>query len=395
MPTKTLNFNSLTAASPYVIGSAPDNLSGYTKPTGSSNIVIVDVGGVKYFRSENSSNSVFRDNTILTGGVRRSRVTLGLTNGSSNGPALLDADDNGYSALTSDGTGNTRLFKVVNSQLGTQIGSSITHTHADNQVREIRWETGGVISLWVDGSQIGSNFNDTSYTPIYAAAISRTGLLRSMESEFTAAQTITSINSGNPVTVGQTGVVIQHTGFTGAITSVTTNRSGVTCAITAGDANSTTVTVSGWVEGGAYPVVDNTVTFTCTRSSESASATQTLTKPANYAQVTFSGAIIYDENLLGYHINAAGHTVEGGTAYYDTTTVASLTVYADTSWTSDPAGGTFDLWLIPASGATAGKSYKFEVSVQNGSIVDVSGGLSSIGLTSIGLTSTGLTSVGL
>jgi len=369
MPTKTLNFNSLTAASPYVIGSAPDNLSGYTKPTGSSNIVIIDVGGVKYFRSENSSNAVFRDDTILTGGVRRSRVTLGITNGSSNGPALLDASDNGYIALTSDGTGNTRLFKVVNSQLGAQVGSSITQTHADNQVREIRWETGGVISLWVNGSQIGSNFNDTSYTPIYTAAISRAGFLRSMESEFTAAQTITSINSGNPVTVGQTGVVIAHTGFTGALDSVTTNRSGVTCAITAGDANSTTVTVSGWVEGGAYPVVDNTVTFTCTRGAESASATQTLTKPANYAQVTFSGAITDDPNLIGYHLAANGHTVNGGTFYYRTNQVSTLTVNVDTSWTSDPAGGTFSATFIPSAGATSGNAYLFDITLLNGSIV--------------------------
>jgi hypothetical protein len=394
MPTKTLNFNSLTASSPYIIGSAPDNLSGYTKPAGSSDIVIVDVGAVKYFRSANSSNAVFRDDTILTGGVRRSRVTLGVTNGSSNGPALLDASDNGYVALTSDGTGNTRLFKVVNSQLGAQVGSSITQTHADNQVREIRWETGGVISLWVNGSQIGSNFNDTSYTPIYAAAISRLGLLRNMESEFTAAQTITSINSGNPITVGQTGVVIAHTGFTGAVTSVTTNRSGVTCAITAGDASSTTVTVSGWVEGGAYPVVDNTVTFTCTRGAESASATQTLTKPANYAQVTFSGAITDDPNLIGYHLAANGHTVNGGTFYYRTNQVSTLTVNADTSWTSDPAGGTFSATFIPSSGATSGNAYLFDITLLNGSIVSVKG-LTSVGLTSTGLTQIGLTSVGL
>ena len=205
---------------------------------------------------------------------------------------------------------------------------------------------------------------------------------------------VTSINGGNPVTVGQSNVVIAHTGFTGAVTSVTTNRSGVTCAITAGDASSTTVTVSGWVEGGAYPVVDNTVTFTCTRGAESASATQTLTKPANYAQVAFSGAIIDDQNLIGYHLNAAGHTVNGGTFYYRTNQVSTLTVNADTSWTCDPAGGTFSATFIPSSGATSGNAYLFDITLLNGSIVSVKG-LTSVGLTSTGLTQIGLTSVGL
>lgn len=209
-----------------------------------------------------------------------------------------------------------------------------------------------------------------------------------------SSQLITSINSGNPVTVGQTGVVIAHTGFSGALDSVTTNRSGVTCTITAGNASSTTVTVSGWVEGGAYPVVDNTVTFTCTRGAESASATQTLTKPANYAQVTFSGAITDDPNLIGYHLNAAGHVVDGGAFYYRNNQVATLTVNADTSWTADPAGGTFRATFIPITGATAGNSYFFDITVINGSIADASG-LSVAGLSNSGISNAGLSVSGL
>jgi hypothetical protein len=395
MPTKTLNFNTLTAAAPYVIGSAPDNLTDYTRTAGSVNFNISNLSGTKYLSgASSSSNSVIRDDTVLAGAVRSAFVTTGLTNGSAVGPALLDAGNDGYVALTSDGTGNTRLFRVVDSQLGSQIGSSITKIHADNQVREIRWEIGGIISLWDGATQIGSNFSDTTYTPTYAAALTRGGNLRSMASYYEAAQTITSINSGSPITVGQTGVPFLHTGFTGALDSVTTNRSGVTCAITAGDANSTTVTVSGWVEGGDYPVVDNTVTFTCTRGAESASATQTLTKPANYAQVTFSGAITDDPNLIGYHLAANGHTVNGGTFYYRTNQVVTLTVNADTSWTCDPAGGTFSATFIPSAGATSGNAYLFDITLLNGSIVSVQG-LTSVGLTSTGLTQIGLTSVGL
>lgn len=186
-----------------------------------------------------------------------------------------------------------------------------------------------------------------------------------------SAQTITSINGGSPITVGQTGVPIVHSGFTGTATSVTTNRAGVTATITAGDANSTTVNISGWADGSPYPVVDNNVTFTVSRSGESASGDQTLTRPANYDQVTFSGAITDDPNLIGYHLQAAGHVVEGGTFDYRNDQVATLTVLADTDWTSDPAGGTFSAVFIPGYGATAGNAYLFDITVMNGAIVSV------------------------
>jgi hypothetical protein len=104
------------------------------------------------------------------------------------------------------------------------------------------------------------------------------------------------------------------------------------------------------------------------RVGESASGNQTLTKPANYDKVTFASAIIDDENLIGFHLNVAGHTVEGGSFYYRNDQVATLTVLPDTDWTADPAGGTFESWFIPATGSTAGEAYRFDVTVINGSI---------------------------
>lgn len=44
MATKTLDFNTLTAANPYVIGSAPDNLTGYALATGSGSVKIFNTG---------------------------------------------------------------------------------------------------------------------------------------------------------------------------------------------------------------------------------------------------------------------------------------------------------------------------------------------------------------
>jgi len=390
MATKTLDINTLSVASP----ATPP--TGYTRPAAASTADIVLTTVKEFKMTSGGTQALWYDNTVMTGALRKAEVVIGTTNGTAVGCGIADSSGNGYFYYSSDGNSNSRLYKLAAWVLGAQIGGNITSTHAAGQTRAMTWETSGDIKLYLNGSQIGTTFNDATTTnPTFACMISRGANLRSLTSEYTPSQVITSINGGNPITVGQAGVVINHTGFSGAATAVTTNRAGVTCTITAGDANSTTVTVSGWTEASPYPVVDNTVTFTVSRSGESASASQTLTKPANYAQVAFSGAITDDPNLIGYHLNAAGHAVDGGTFYYRTNQVSDLTISADTSWTSAVEGGTFNATFIPLTGATAGNAYLFDITVVNGSIVNVTGGLTSVGLTSIGLTSTGLTSVGL
>jgi len=114
MATKTLNFSTLTAATPYVVGGAPDNLTGYTQTSGSTNFTIGLLAGVnQFYGTSSSSNSVLRDDTLLSGAMIKSLVTIGTTNGSACGAALLDSSNNGYVALSSDGTGNTRLLKLL------------------------------------------------------------------------------------------------------------------------------------------------------------------------------------------------------------------------------------------------------------------------------------------
>jgi hypothetical protein len=87
--------------------------------------------------------------------------------------------------------------------------------------------------------------------------------------------------------------------------------------------------------------------------------------------VTFSGAITDDPNLIGKNLQDNGHTVEGGTFYYRTNQVSTLTVNVDTSWTSDPAGGTFSATFIPYAGPTSGNAYLFDITVRDGSIAPV------------------------
>jgi hypothetical protein len=281
-------------------------------------------------------------------------------------------------------TGNTTVFSLTVNNVATTAVSELT---------TVLSEGGSAANAMHQLSYMISPGSDSGAAWSITGGAQRWSAIAINIAEDTAS--ITSINAENPVTVGQVGMVIAHTGFTGAITSVTTNRSGVTCSIASGNATSTSVNVAGWVDGGPYPVVDNSVTFTVSRAGESASGTQTLTRPANWAQQTFSGAILDNPNLIGFNLAAAGHTVNGGAFYYRTNQVSSLTVNADTSWTSAPAGGTFDAVFIPSTGATAGNAYLFEITVLNGSIVVApGGGLTSIGLTAIGLGAIGLTAIG-
>lgn len=387
----TYDFTAQSDVNPWVA-------SGWSKATGSSNGRI----SLSLYTSVNSSNAIYLYNSAIT--PVSNKIHTSIVNGNftgdslgSRGNAIMSAAGDGIFTLIRQS--DIRVYRTTvggGSNTLNQIGSTTAITAADNDIFDLEYDvSNGNIVVRKNGTSIFTATDTThifttgSPDPVKIAALrsgvcsrAATGRVREVTVfDVAAPVAITSINSGNPVTVGQAGVVIAHTGFTGAVTSVTTNRSGVTCAITAGDANSTTVTVSGWVEGSAYPVVDNTVTFTCARGAESASATQTLTKPANYAQVTFSGAITDDPNLIGYHLAANGHTVNGGTFYYRTNQVSTLTVNVDTSWTSDPAGGTFSATFIPSSGATSGNAYLFDITLLNGSIVS----LNSTGYMGIGI----------
>jgi len=303
--TKTLSYSTLAAASP---ASPP---SGYTQTVGSANVNIVNLSGVNYFAGvSSSSNSIWRDDTVLTGITRSAFVTLGVDNTNSCGPALLDSSNNGYVALTSSGTGNTRLFRVVASQLGAQVGASVTQTHADNQVREIRWATGGTISLWNGSTQIGTNFSDTTYTPTYAATLSRGGRIRSMTSQYESAFSIDTLT--DPLVPGA-AVTGTQTGFSdGAITA---NFGGLTIAGTVSGVN-ITGTLSNFAEGGLCPLLPAAaVSGTFTQGANTASITRPISVPTGLQELrdgsgvpaNFSGLVLGDDKYLGQAFAAAGN----------------------------------------------------------------------------------------
>lgn len=394
MATRTLNFATLTAANPYVIGGAPDNLVGYTHPSGSSSFTIGLLSGAnQFYGNSSSSNSVFRDDTPLSGALYSAQATVGTTNGSGCGPALLDASNNGYVALSSDGTGNTRLFKVVASQLGSQVGSSVTQTHADNQVRELRWTTGGVMSMWVDGAQIGVNITDTTYTPTYAAAISRAGRLRNMASIYTPAQTVTSINGGSPITSSQSAVAADTTGFTGIPTTITTNATGVTCGTISGTTNAPAWVQPIRTDGAVFPKSGTVVTYTFTNGAETANGDQTINKDSDQTAVIVASPINDDITcLFGAIFAETGRSAANGDEVYHTVPVGMSDLVVNPDGTMEVTNaGTFDCWVWTLA---TGVNYYYSVTITENGVV-INGGLTSSGLTSSGLTLAGSTSAGL
>jgi len=393
---KTLNYNTLAAASP---ASPP---IGYTQTAGSANVNIVNLSGVNYFAGvSSSSNSLWRDDTVLSGATRSAFVTLGVDNANSCGPALLDASNNGYVALTSSGTGNTRLFRIVASQLGTQVGGSVTQTHADNQVREIRWATGGTISLWNGSTQIGTNFSDTTYTPIYAATLSRGGRIRSMTSQYESAFSIDTLT--DPLVPGA-AVTGTQTGFSDFI--MEGNFGGLTVEILPSGPNFSG-TMSSFVDGGLCPLLPAAaVSGTFEQGGNAASITRAISVPSGLqelrdgsnAPANFAGLVLGDSKYLGQAFVDGGNPLTTADRVYFNPAFG-LKIYQDgkveingTDHATNPVPSlpyTTTLWI--RRGAD-GRMYSHTLTIDEESVA-VIGQITSVGTVRIGGT-TDVTVVG-
>lgn len=379
MTTVTLDFNTLTPASPYVIGSAPDLLAGYVLPGASDPAQITNLSGFDQFsRNSGSVNAIWYYSMSLPGTVIEASCKLGTTNGSAVGVGFADASGNGWMMISSDGTSNCRIFLMLAWQLSGGALLTISQAHTLDNVISLRRNTSsGEMSIYVNGVQIGTpgsnTYTSTTYSPRYGCVISRGGRVKEFSVIYTAAQAVTSINGGDDIEQGETGIPAILSGFTGAVTSIPTNQTGITTSNIAGATNAPTFSISGWAEGQPYPILPVATQFTFTRSGESAAGTETVTYPSGWAKVTFSAPVIDDSNFIGKWIADQGHTVDGG-AYYNQT-YGDLVVGAD-SGVEVTNGGTFPSWFRPATGATAGNMYFFQVTVTDGgAVVVVTSGL--------------------
>jgi len=184
----------------------------------------------------------------------------------------------------------------------------------------------------------------------------------------TTGQEITSINGGNPITAGQTGIASVSTGFTGLPSTITTNASGVTCSNIGGATNAATFNVSDRVDGALYPKSGTNVTFTFTNGAESDAADQTVVKKATETTVVISEPLFTANTIANAILAATGRTVAAADEFYHTT-YSDLVITTDTDFTVTDAG-IFDLWLYVATGSDAGKNYYYAVTItESGEVV--------------------------
>ena len=396
MATKTLDFNTLTAANPYVIGSAPDNLTGYALATGSGSVKIFNTG-TKELALASGTRAIFYDATNMTGVTIRSTIKMGNVNSNNRGGGVCDAAGNGYIFITNNVANNFRIYKVVGTIPTTLIYTSPTLTPVVNNNYTLeRNTTTGVIKLLDNaGTQIGVDSPaDLTYPNArFACCYSEYGYLRGLTSEYTPAQTVTSINGGAPITSSQSAVAAITTGFTGLPTTITTNATGVTCGTISGTTNAPTWVQTVRTDGAVFPKSGTVVTYTFTNGAETANGDQTINKDADQTAVIVASPINEDTTcLFGAIFAAMGRSAASGDEVYHTVPAGMSDLVVNPDGTMEVTNaGTFACWIWTIS---TGVNYYYSVTITENGVV-IGGGLTSSGLTSSGLTIAGLISPGL
>lgn len=198
----------------------------------------------------------------------------------------------------------------------------------------------------VTGSQNFAHTKSGAGSPMYNAAV--VVLYESL-------YVVDSFNASDDIKAGQTGVPYTTTGFT-SVTSITTNQAGVTVGGIADSSGDGTANVSGFVEGGQYPILPASVTYTFSDGTNSAPITKTLTVPAGWEQVAFVNATPFNNRVFAWHLQQAGISIADGTRVIspitpgfsflpngDTDSDALRTV---TAWVRDVSTGTMSQWNV-------------------------------------------------
>lgn len=347
--------------------STPTYPSGYTQGGDPARI-----NSGRYGKFSGTGNSVLLDNTVLTGNIIASEAQLTTIGSDSMGLCICSPVGTGYQILIN--STNIRVFAMTAFVLGAQVGASIAFVPTSNHfARFERNNITGTMTIYtgVDMSSLvsrGSVTQANGNTDWRAGIFARnSGNIASLISAFTPAQTIVSINSGNPIIANQTTVASVTTGFTGLPTSITCDLAGITCSSISGTTNAPTFVKSQRVNGQPWPLNGATATFTYVNGLESASGTQVIQKEAGDVVLTVSGGITDDPSTWTYWLTQDGFTVEGGEHSY--------TPYGDLVLTADGGGtvtdaGTFTSWFRPSTGTGAGNVYYYTWTLtDSGSVV--------------------------
>lgn len=390
----TLAADSLTAANPYIIGSAPDNLTGYSVPGAANQGKIY--GAPKVWSMASGSNATWRCDTALTSSVIAAKIKLpNPVSSNTVCVALMDASNNGLLVITGTTSNNFRIFAVSNGVLsGSALRTDSVLPIAD-AVIEFRRTISGAnhdYEIFQNGSKIGATYNNNTYNATYGACMSRGGDISEFSVEYIPAQTVDSINSGSDITSGQTSIPFTTTGFiSNTITAITTNRTGVTCsAISNSGGGAGTFSLSDFSDGVAYPALPSTVTYTFTDGTNTAQITEGLILKSGWSQVTYASAIPLNDRVFCWWLDQAGVSISDGTmVYWPTTSGLAFLSNGDTSSDSERTITAF------VRDISTGLMSEWVVTINDAGVVINAGGLSVAGLSNSGRSNSGLSVTGL
>lgn len=365
---KTLTFSTLPDTNP----STPP--TGYSKPSGSDAARI----GLGLFYLSGVTETIWVDNTTLTGTTIYSRVTLPATvDGAAAGCCLIDSSGNGYEVITGTTNNNFRIFAVTNGKLSGGVLATFAVSPIANAVIEFS-HTGTTLTVKQNGSAVGTLTAITRPTNPMAGATSRGGKLAAMQSEYDAAQSVVSINGGSPFTASQISGTASLTGFTGVVTSIASDLTGLNFSGIGGTATDPTYTKSVPVDGNVYPKRGSTATLTFAKGAETANGTILINKDADQTTVIVSSPINDDiTTLFGAIKNVTGRSAANTDEVYHAIPAPMLTNGMDTILPADailPNGemqfynaGSFPCWIWTAA---TGINYYYWVTItESGSVV--------------------------
>ena len=388
---KTLQISTLTTANPYVIGAAPNNLTGYTLPSGTDAARVS--GGLWYLSG--AIETMWLDDTILSGTTIYARAKISATaSASPAGVVIADINGTGFEVIFGTTAGNFRVFATLTGKLTGSVlaGGTFATVPIANAWIELS-HTGTTLTVKQNGATLGSVTGITRPTNARAGMSSRGGQLVGLESEYDAAQSVVSINGGSPFTASQSSGTASLTGFTGVVTSITSNLTGLSFSGIGGTATDPTYTKSVPIDGAVYPKRGSTATLTFSKGAETANGTILINKDTDQTAVIVASPINDDITcLFGAIYAVTGRSAANGDEVYHTVPVGMSDLVVNPDGTMEVTNaGTFACWIWTIS---TGVNYYYSVTITENGVV-IGGGLTSSGLTVSGLTIAGLTSSGL
>jgi hypothetical protein len=325
------------------------------------------------FRNFNPSTSgvniILLDDTVLTSETISAEGFFSTVGSSSQGFVLANpSTGNGYQILIN--STNARIFAMTNWAISGSALRTIDYSVPSNHYGVFRRNnSNGDMEFWSGVSpdsltQRGTTFSQANANTDWRAGVfvRDSGRMESLVSAYTPAQSVTSINNGNPIAAGQTGVPFETTGFSGgAVTSITSNQPGVTISnivLSGANDGKGTFDISGFSEEGLYPSLPANVEYTFANGAATAKISQSLTIPQAYSQVTYANASALNSRVFAWHLLSAGISIANGTriiwldtpdfAFLDNgdTTSTAGTVMIVTAWARNEATGKMSEWIV-------------------------------------------------